>query len=104
MGQISRMNRAERFVTEFGPDLAAAVAETEPGEMLTVRKVFAASRGATHEVVLHYAMSDIDGEEVVLEDGCVLFDPEEQVDVERLAGMLGRPEAEIAERVTRADL
>ena len=107
MGQISRMNRAGRFITEFSADFCKGVGE--PGEAITIEEIFLTSlEGHGEEVVLCYRLKGANcGAPFTLICPDFLFDPEydngEDL-VERVAANLNISEEEARERLKKANL
>jgi hypothetical protein len=106
VGQITRMNRAKRFIKEFGKDILAQNT-LKVGTKLTVRKVALGRWERDASVVTYYVLEDEDGTQYEFNDGGVLFDPE-YGDLEDtahgLAGLLGISEKQAEQRLRRADL
>lgn len=108
MGQISRQNRAYRFMKQF-EDLFVASSRFKAGQKLTVKSVGLGSREASGEEVVEFVtVQDEAGNSYTFETGrSVLFDPEyvERDDVaEILMRELGISEAEALAGLKQANL
>lgn len=109
MGQMTRLDRASRFIEEFEHDILPTLA-LRPGVNLRVESVRLGFRECSDEEVVAYAKLVGSGGrpevEVELDDG-VFFDPEyiglDDV-AEDLARRLNLDEGEVRHRLTSADL
>ena len=108
MGQISRQNRAYRFMEQF-ENLFVARSRFKSGQKLTVKSVGLGSREASgEEIVKFVTVEDEAGNSHTFEtDRAMLFDPEysERGDVvEILTRELGISEAEALAGLKQANL
>jgi hypothetical protein len=107
MGQISRSNRAERFIAEFAKEYGAR-SDFRPGQKLTVKEVKLDSRaGAGEEVCEYLIVEDERGELHEVEVPGIFFDPENHAPddiVDQLVRALGLSAKEARRRITKADL
>ncbi len=106
MGQICRINRAQRFVTEFGNDYVAR-SHFRPGQKLTVKEVRLTMRESTEEVVECLILEDETGETQEVEIPGVCFDPESwssDETMDQVAADLDLTEDDARQRIAKADL
>lgn len=105
MGTVSRQSRSGRFIQEFGADVVAK----DRIDSEKAWKCASQSLGVNDAdgcVSMYFTLKCVEtGEEIVLTDGYVVFDPESDENlVEALAYQLDLSEEEVAPRVERADL
>jgi hypothetical protein len=107
MGQITRTNRAERFIEEFEKDYVGKF-EVKANDKLKVKRVFLACIDGDYEFVRVVVVLTIPGgKELVLLSEDILFDPEDDGkddSIERLTANLGITKKEAAARLKKADL
>lgn len=105
MGDMSRMNNADKFVNAFD-DLASAATGLKPGDKLEVLSVGLAScSGYEVKAVVTFKLPN--GQQETLEVGEVLFDPDYSAfvdDVEWLPAHFGIDEAEYERRMRKGGL
>lgn len=77
MGQIVRMNQAERFEQQFG-EIELGMVSLKPGDKLTfVRPFLGRLEGSSEEVILGYEFKAEDGISVNLYEDRPLFVPDD---------------------------
>lgn len=106
MGQISRMNRARRFIDEFDKDYRAR-SSFHPGQKLTVKDVSLAMRENTEEVIQCLVLEDDKGETHEVEIPDTWFDPDAwspEETTDQIVVDLGLTEEEARRRVQKANL
>ena len=107
MGSISRANRAERFIKEFGHQ-AEELVSLLPGEQITYLKTALAQEESGLEQVFAWVhFENARGERLVFATDVAVFDPENDRGedlVERLVDLFEQPEDIIRQRLREADL
>lgn len=109
MGQISRMNRADRFIKAFGDMAASLMADSlSVGQQPTVTGVeLSTEEGHGEEVRVVIRLQDEKGNQHALL-GDELFDPEytdmDHAQIEFWADQFGLPYEEVQQRLKQANL
>jgi len=106
MGQLSRMNRCDRFIDAFN-EFAEKSAGIKAGDKLEVVEVFLCQSDSDECVRTCVRVKLPDGTTEGLEIGSVLFDPEYgrfDEDVDWVPDMFGITAEEYEKRMTEADL
>jgi hypothetical protein len=107
VGQISRINRAGRFIAEFEKDYLAR-STFRPGQKLTVKQVMLSNREyAGEEVCKYLILEDEHGELHEVEVPGIFFDPESfsRADTEeQLVSDLEISPEEASQRLAKAEL
>jgi hypothetical protein len=104
MEQMTRIERSQRFLREFGPDAMRAVNLVSPLEIVAQDIQFIDGEDLVRFCI---TVRDGAGKEVDFVSECVWFDPSECSDpdiVDRVATLLDEPEYHTALRLKRADL